>query len=230
MKIKIPVVIVISLLAIAAKAQPRSGDFLLEGRLSFYKDNISPAQNDEVTGLTYTGFTFAPSFGFFANKRLAFGMSTLIDYEATTRKSVLYDTAFRGINFTTRDFELNMAFGGFVSYFIPLGKNMFFRNTVDVQRGTLVRGDRLNTLFEENKPQQDRMQFITVDYRASFTYFIKPHLPVSFGFSPLQYSYNFNSIIRFSGDSERRTHKLDFRTSGRYFFVTLSYLIISDNE
>lgn len=231
-----PYILAIGLLLISytSFAQPKTNDFLLGGSLSIFNDNGKTPQNQEVTNATFTGFTFEPSISFFVSKRIAVGFSSLIDYEGseyTYKLAILNDSVDKTISFKSNTYSLSYSFGINGSYFLPLGNNFYFKNTLDCQWGNKVTGDKVATFFSVDKPQQDRINFINARYLASLTYFMKPQLSVSFGINPISYKLETNKKVRTNqADVYNREHKFGLQTNATGFFITLNYLIISDDS
>lgn len=215
-------------------AQPKKNDFLLGGSLSVYNDNGRTPQNREVSNTRFTGFNFEPSISFFVSKRLAIGFSSLIDYEGssyTYKLALINDSINRTFTFKQNFYTLSYSFGLNGSYFLPLGNNFYFKNTVDWQWGNIVRGDKIATFFSVDKPQQDRINFMNLRYLASLTYFMKPQLSVSFGINPISYSFEMNKRVRSNqADVFDRSHKFGLQTNATGFFIILNYLIIADEN
>lgn len=212
-------------------AQPKSGDFLLGGSASFSRNRGETPDNAGAGVKTKTQFSFNPNVGIFFSKRFAGGFSTSFNYFSSANSYVLRDSANN--EFRTRDqyFNLTFGFGLFGSHYIPLKDKLYLVNTLDVKWGSYVEGDRLQSLLAENKPQQDRVNFLEMRHYLSLQYFMKPAVAVSIGFSPLIYTYRMNKSVRDNVPKNTiSSHEFQFYGGARSLFISIHYLIISDND
>lgn len=211
--------------------QPKSGDFMLGGSLSFNRQRGQiPGDGAEGTE-TKSFFRLAPEVGTFFGKRWEGGFFTLVEYESQSSSQVLRDSSGRSINFESRNFDLQLQFGVYVKYYYPIRTNLYWVNSLQPNWGTFVSGDRLQALFETDKPQQNRERFISTRWVSQLQYFAKPNLSISIGVNPLNYTYTYNTIERFNQpDTEERGHEFKLNNIATGLFIGVNLLIISDNE
>lgn len=212
-------------------AQPKAGDFMLGGSLGFKREQGQIPDDPAIGTSKKNFFRLAPEVGAFFSKRFEFGFYTLVEYESTSSIQPIKDSAGRIFRVNSRNFDLQLQFGLNIKYYFPLGPKFYWVNSIRPNWGTFVSGDRLQALFETDKPQQKRERFISTDWVTQLQYFVKPNLSVSIGLAPLNYTYTYNTIERFNQpDTKARGHEFKFNNVARGLFIGINLLIISEDE
>lgn len=224
-------VLFLMLTGVAAIAQPKSGDFLLGGSLSFNRQRGQLPDNPTNGTLTENSFKFAPQVGLFFTPRIFGGFSTRVDYASSTSSFVKRDSAGNKFDIVQQSFKLKFSFGFYASYYYPINDKLFWVNTLEPHWGTINEGDRLASLFSENKPQQERRKFLTLNYITGVQYFAKPNLSIIAGINPFTYTYEYQKVVRDNTPiSKQDKHTISFTNIARGFYIGVNFLIISDNE
>jgi hypothetical protein len=212
-------------------AQPKAGDFMIGGSIAFKRDN-GQIPDDPANGIEKKNFfRLAPEVGTFLSKRWEAGFYTLVQYENTSSINLFKDSVGNILRVQSKNFELQLQFGLNIKYYYPISPNFYWVNSLRPAWGTFVSGDRLQALFETDKPQQNRERFIATNWVTQLQYFVKPSLSVSLGLTPLNYTYTYNTIERFNQpDTKERGHELRFNNIATGLFIGVNFLIISDDE
>lgn len=224
-------VLFLTLMGLAVVAQPKKGDFLLGGSLSFNRQRGQLPDNPTNGTLTENSFKFAPQIGLFFTPRIFGGFSTRVDYSSSTSSFVTRDSAGRETDNIQQSFLLKFSFGFYASYYYPINKKLFWVNTLEPHWGTINEGDRLVSLFSESKPQQERRKFLTLNYITGIQYFAKPNLSITAGITPFTYTYEYQKVVRDNTPiSKQDKHTISFTNIARGFYIGVNFLIISENE
>ncbi len=219
------------LIGFVADAQPKSGDFLLGGSLSFNRQRGQLPGNSANGTLTENSFKFAPQIGVFFTPRIFGGFSTRVDYSSSTSSFVVHDSMGQEYDIEQQSFLLKFSFGFYASYFYPINEKLFWVNTLEPHWGSINEGDKLSSLFSENKPQQERRKFLTLNYITGVQYFAKPNLSITAGITPFTYTYEYQKVVRDNTPiSKQNKHTISFTNIARGFYIGVNFLIISDNE
>lgn len=219
------------LIGFTAIAQPKSGDFLLGGNLSFNRHRGQLPDNSTNGTITENSFKFAPQIGVFITPRIFGGFSTHVDYSSSTSSFVTRDSMGKEHDNMLQSFSLKFSFGFYASYYLPIHEKLFWVNTLEPHWGTINEGDRLASLFSENKPQQERRRFLTLNYITGIQYFAKPNLSITAGITPFTYTYEYQKVVRDNTPiSKQNKHTISFTNIARGFYIGVNFLIISDNE
>ncbi len=213
------------------EAQPKAGDFMLGGSLSFSRQR-GQLPTDPTKGTeTKSFFRLAPQVGIFLSKRWQAGFYSVVEYKGETFNRIFQDTLGRTINIEEKGFKLDFEFGFYVQHLYPIRPRLYWVNGIQPSWGTSATGDQLAGLFETDKPQQNREQFISASWVTQLQYFVKPNLSVSFGINPVNYRYTYNTIVRSNvGDAKERGHKFEFNNVATGLFIGVNLLIISEDE
>ena len=212
-------------------AQPKGGDFMLGGSIAFDRQRGSLPDDPSAGTTTLNYLNFAPKIGVFVSPRWQVGFATRIRYEGMANNSILSDSLGNKYNFDFQSYTLRFSFGIHASFYCPLGKGLYWVSTIEPHWGTVTDGDKLSSLFSENKPQQDRRRFLTVDFSTGLQYFMRPNLSVSFGINPVNYTFEYQkTVLNNQPISKRNSNAVTFTNAAKGLFIGVNYLIISDNE
>lgn len=213
------------------EAQPKPGDFMLGGSLSFNRQRGQLPDDPENGTETKNLFRLAPQIGAFLSKRWEGGFYTLVEYKGTSSVFTLRDSMGRSVSSERKSFDLKLEFGFYLKHYYPIRSKLYWVNSLQPSWGTFTNGDRLSALFESDKPQQNRERFVSTRWITQLQYFAKPNLAVSIGFNPINYTYTFNTIVRSNqSDSKERGHSISFNNMPQGLFIGLNLLIISEDE
>lgn len=216
--------------SVSVSSQVKKGDFMLGGNLAFgrQKAQLPATASTGIDG--QTTLRFAPRIGVFFTPRLLVGFGTNVNYTGTSDTYTLQDSVGNSYRMKNQYYELELGMGLFTSYYLPLSDRLYWVNTVSVNWGSLIRGDKLSTLFSDDRPRQDRDRYVDGKISTGLQYFVLPHLSVSAGYQPFSITYNYQKTIRPNTPlSSRDRVIIDFSSVAKGFFIGVNYLIISDD-
>jgi len=221
--LRLSILALLVVVSLVVKAQPKTGDFMLGGSLSFNRQRgqlpSTPANGIETKNF----FRLAPQVGAFFSKRWEGGFYTLMEYEGKTSIFTLQNSAGQSQSIERKRFDLKFEFGFFVRYYYPIRPNLYWVNS--------IQPSQVAVLFESDKPQQSRERFVATRWVTQLQYFAKPNLSISVGFNPILYTYTYNTIVRNNQpDAKERGHKISFNNMAKGLFIGVNFLIVSDDE
>jgi hypothetical protein len=228
---KVVIIIIVFLGALQSFAQPKAGDFLLGGNISFGKQRGQTPDNASEGITTQTTLKFKPNVGVFFSKRVLVGFGTNVDYYGNANRYIVKDSLGKEYNIKDQYFELTFGFGLYTSYYYPLCKGLYWVNTLNVGWGTFTRGDKLSSLFNEDKPKQDKLKFVNTTISTGLQYFVRHNIAVGMSIEPLLLTYNYKKVVRDNMPiSKQNDVRFQFSNIARGFSIGIRYLIIADNE
>lgn len=203
---------------------------MLGGNLAFgrQKAQLPATASTGIDG--QTTLKFAPRIGVFFTPRLLVGFGTNVNYYGASETYTLQDSLGNSFRLKSQYYELELGMGLFSSYYFPISDRLYWVSTVNVNWGSLIRGDKLSSLFSDDRPRQDRARYVDGKISTGIQYFVLPHLSVSAGYQPFSITYNYQKIIRQNtplSNSDRVA--IDFSSVAKGFFIGVNYLIISDD-
>ncbi len=218
------------LVAVSTSGQVKQGDFMLGGNLAFGRQKAQVPSNASSGTDAQTTLKFAPRVGVFFTQRLQIGFGTNVNYTGNSETYTQQDSAGNVFRSKLQYYELELGMGIFASYYYPISNRLFWVNTLNVNWGSFIRGDKLSTLFSDDKPRQNRDRYVGTRLSTGIQYFVLPHLSVSAGYQPLSLIYNYQKIIRPNTPVSRRDNvNIEFSSISSGFFIGVNYLIISDD-
>jgi hypothetical protein len=212
-------------------AQPKAGDFLLGGNLSFGRQRGLVPDNASAGTTTQTTLKFKPNVGVFFSKRVLVGFNTNVDYYSSANRYIVKDSVGKEYSVKSQFFELTFGFGAYTTYYYPVCNNLYWVNTLNIGWGSYTRGDKVASLFAEDKPKQDRVKFVEARLSTGLQYFVRHNIAVDVSIEPLTLTYNYKKVVRDNTPvSSQNTTALRFSNIAKGFSIGIRFLIISDNE
>lgn len=232
MHLKKVVIITIAFLWVQQSfAQPKAGDFLLGGNLSFGRQRGLVPDNASEGITTQTTLRFKPNVGVFFGKRVLVGFNTNVDYYGSANRYIVKDSVGHEYSIKSQYFELTFGFGLYTSYYYPLCNGLYWVNTLNTGWGNYTKGDKISSLFAEDKPKQDRVKFVEARLTTGLQYFVRHNIAVDVSIEPLTLTYNYKKVVRDNTPiSNQNSTMLRFSNIAKGFSIGIRYLIISDDE